>query len=80
MSPPRVLVVGATGAFGERLAAGLARDGFALVLAARGGARLAALRERLAPAAPEIATLAIDQADLDAARLAALKEIGRAHV
>jgi len=72
MSPPRVLVVGATGAFGERLAAGLARAGFALILAARGGARLAALRERLALAGPEIAALAIDQADLDAARLAAL--------
>ena len=73
MSPPRVLVVGATGAFGERLAAGLARSGFALILAARGGARLAALRERLAPAGADVATLAIDQADLDAARLAALK-------
>jgi saccharopine dehydrogenase-like NADP-dependent oxidoreductase len=73
MNPPRVLVVGATGAFGERLAAGLARAGFGLILAARQGARLAALRERLAPAGPEVATLAIDQADLDAARLAALK-------
>jgi saccharopine dehydrogenase-like NADP-dependent oxidoreductase len=73
MSPPRVLVVGATGAFGERLAAGLSRAGFALILAARGGARLAAVRERLAPAGAEIATLAIGHADLDAARLAALK-------
>jgi saccharopine dehydrogenase-like NADP-dependent oxidoreductase len=75
VSPPRVLVVGATGAFGERLAAGLARDGFALVLAARDRARLAVVRERLALAGAEIATLAIDQADLDAARLVALKNV-----
>jgi saccharopine dehydrogenase-like NADP-dependent oxidoreductase len=74
MSPPRVLVVGATGAFGERLATGLAQGGFALVLAARDGTRIAALRERLAPTCAEVATLAVDRADLDAVRLVALKD------
>jgi NAD(P)-dependent dehydrogenase (short-subunit alcohol dehydrogenase family) len=73
VSLPRVLVVGATGAFGRRLAAGLARDGFALILAARDGTRLAALREQLAPTGAQVETLAIDQASLDAERLAALK-------
>ena len=73
MSLPRVLVVGATGAFGERLAIGLARSRFPLVLVARGGGRLDALAGVLRSMGAEVATLALDRAALDGARLQALK-------
>ncbi|MEO3474590.1 DUF4166 domain-containing protein [Roseomonas sp. CAU 1739] len=65
----RVLLLGATGAFGSRLAEGLVRSGIGVVAMARGPDALAALAARLGPA---ITTLAIDRAGLDAARLRAL--------
>ena len=47
-----VLVVGATGAFGERLAEGLIRSGIAVIGAARNAARLDAVASRLGRASP----------------------------
>jgi len=61
-----VLVVGATGAFGERLAEGLIRSGFAVVGAARNTARLDALARRLGP---RFAVEPLDRSSIDAARL-----------
>jgi len=67
---PAVLLVGATGAFGERLAEGLIRSGIAVTGVARNKARLGILTERLGPlftAAP------MDRRAIDAAYLQALR-------
>ena len=69
----RVLLLGATGAFGARLAEGLVRAGIGVVAVARGASALAALAARLGPA---VTPLAMDRAGLDAGRLRAL---GAAH-
>src|ERR1700761_6015713 len=61
--PKRVLLVGATGVFGSNLAAMLCRiDGVELVLAARGAAALAELKERLDAGRPA-ATLSLQVFD-----------------
>jgi saccharopine dehydrogenase-like NADP-dependent oxidoreductase len=65
-----VLVVGATGAFGERLAEGLIRSGFAVIGAARNTARLEALAGRLGP---RFAVEPLDRSSIDAARLQELR-------
>jgi saccharopine dehydrogenase-like NADP-dependent oxidoreductase len=65
-----VLLVGATGAFGERLAEGLIRSGIAVIGVARDKTRLDVLARRLGP------TLAIEQLDrtrIDKACLQALR-------
>ncbi len=49
----RVLVIGASGVFGSRLAEGLLRSGFAIVLAGRDAARAEAVARRLRIAFPE---------------------------
>ncbi|MBR0650587.1 DUF4166 domain-containing protein [Roseomonas terrae] len=64
-----VLLLGATGAFGERLAEGLVRSGIAVLAAARREAPLRALAARLGPL---LTPLPMDRAGLDAARLRAL--------
>jgi saccharopine dehydrogenase-like NADP-dependent oxidoreductase len=74
VSLPRVLVVGATGAFGQRLAAGLGRDGFPLVIVARNRSRLEQLGGQLAQAGVDVAMAPLDQARLDAGRLIALRQ------
>jgi saccharopine dehydrogenase-like NADP-dependent oxidoreductase len=61
-----VLVVGATGAFGERLAEGLIRSGIAVIGAARNAARLDALARRLGP---RFTVEPLDRSTIDAARL-----------
>jgi NAD(P)-dependent dehydrogenase (short-subunit alcohol dehydrogenase family) len=66
-----VLVVGATGAFGERLAEGLIRSGFAVIGAARNTARLDALASRLGR---RFAVEPLDRSRIDAARLTELRE------
>jgi saccharopine dehydrogenase-like NADP-dependent oxidoreductase len=65
-----VLVVGATGAFGERLAEGLVRSGIAVIGAARNKARLDLLARRLGPrfAVEPLERSSIDTACLDALR------------
>jgi saccharopine dehydrogenase-like NADP-dependent oxidoreductase len=65
-----VLVVGATGAFGERLAEGLIRSGIAVIGAARNTARLDALARRLGP---RFAVEPLDRSRIDAARLLELR-------
>lgn len=65
-----VLVVGATGAFGERLAEGLIRSGIAVIGAARNTARLDALTRRLGP---RFAVEPLDRSRIDAARLRDLR-------
>ncbi|HEV7411362.1 MAG TPA: DUF4166 domain-containing protein [Bradyrhizobium sp.] len=65
-----VLVVGATGAFGERLAEGLIRSGFAVIGAARNTARLDVLARRLGRG---FAVEALDRSKIDAARLKELR-------
>jgi saccharopine dehydrogenase-like NADP-dependent oxidoreductase len=65
-----VLVVGATGAFGERLAEGLIRSGFAVVGAARNTARLDALARRLGP---RFAVEPLDRSSIDVSRLQDLR-------
>ena len=68
----RILLVGATGAFGSRLAARLATcPGIELVLAARSAAPLDDLRRRLAPTAvAELSTRIVDRAKPDDAMVA----------
>jgi saccharopine dehydrogenase-like NADP-dependent oxidoreductase len=61
-----VLVVGATGAFGERLAEGLIRSGIAVIGAARNTARLDALAMRLGRG---FAVEPLDRSRIDAAGL-----------
>jgi hypothetical protein len=65
-----VLVVGATGAFGQRLAEGLIRSGFAVIGAARNTARLDALARRLGP---RFTVQPLDRSGIDAARLQKLR-------
>jgi NAD(P)-dependent dehydrogenase (short-subunit alcohol dehydrogenase family) len=74
MTQARVLVLGATGAFGARLSAGLARSGFRLLIAARTPAPLAALAQELRAAGAQVETLAADRSSLTASRLADLTE------
>ena len=52
ISPPTVLVTGATAGFGEATAERFARDGARLVIAGRRGDRIAALARRLSAQAP----------------------------
>jgi saccharopine dehydrogenase-like NADP-dependent oxidoreductase len=65
-----VLVVGATGAFGERLAEGLIRSGFAVIGAARNTARLDVVARRLGR---RFAVEPLDRSRIDAARLQELR-------
>ena len=65
-----VLVVGATGAFGERLAEGLIRSGIAVIGAARNTARLDALARRLGP---RFAVEPLDRSSIDVSRLQELR-------
>src|SRR5882757_969022 len=65
-----VLVVGATGTFGERLAEGLIRFGIAVIGAARNPARLDALASRLGP---RFAVEPLDRSSIDAGRLRELR-------
>jgi saccharopine dehydrogenase-like NADP-dependent oxidoreductase len=65
-----VLVVGATGAFGERLAEGLIRCGFAVIGAARNTARLDDAARRLGRG---FAVEPLDRSSIDAARLQELR-------
>ena len=51
-----VLLIGATGAFGERLAEGLIRSGIAVIGAARNTARLDVLARRLGASRPNRST------------------------
>jgi hypothetical protein len=70
VTAPRILLLGATGAFGSRLAEGLVRSGLGVLAVARGQDALAMLAARLGPA---MAVLAADRGTLDAARLIALR-------
>jgi 3-oxoacyl-[acyl-carrier protein] reductase len=75
---PVALITGASSGIGEGIARRFARGGFRLVLAARRGERLAALKRELAPAAVE--TVAVDVTAADAPQRAvdaALKAFGR---
>jgi len=65
-----VLVVGATGAFGARLAEGLVRSGIAVIGAARNTPRLDALARRLGRG---FAVEALDRSRIDAAGLQGLR-------
>jgi hypothetical protein len=65
-----VLVVGATGAFGERLAEGLIRSGFAVVGAARNATRLDDVARRLGRG---FAVEQLDRSKIDAAGLQQLR-------
>jgi saccharopine dehydrogenase-like NADP-dependent oxidoreductase len=65
-----VLLVGATGAFGERLAEGLIRSGIAVIGVARNPARLDILARRLGPL---FAVEPFDRAGIDTACLLALR-------
>lgn len=67
----RVLVIGAGGVFGSRLAEGLLRNGFAVVLAGRDAARAEVVARRLQAMFPdaEIATARIDTATVTPADL-----------
>lgn len=71
----RVLLIGAAGVFGSRLAEGLARSGFDLTLAGRSRSRAEALAVRLRAAWPQVQ---IDSLALDAAQVTpnGLKETG----
>jgi saccharopine dehydrogenase-like NADP-dependent oxidoreductase len=64
------LVVGATGAFGARLAEGLIRSGIAVIGAARNTAHLDALARRLGP---RFAIEPLDRSSIDAAGLQELR-------
>lgn len=67
----RVLVIGAGGVFGSRLAEGLLRNGFSVVVAGRDAARAEAVARRLRAMFPdaEIATARIDTATVTPADL-----------
>lgn len=67
----RVLVIGAGGVFGSRLAEGLLRNGFGVVVAGRDAARAEAVARRLRAMVPdaEIATARIDTATVTPADL-----------
>jgi saccharopine dehydrogenase-like NADP-dependent oxidoreductase len=65
-----VLLVGATGAFGERLAEGLIRSGIAVIGVARNPARLGILARRLGPL---FAVEPLDRSNIDIACLHALR-------
>jgi saccharopine dehydrogenase-like NADP-dependent oxidoreductase len=65
-----VLLVGATGAFGERLAEGLIRSGIAVIGAARNKARLDVLARRLGP---RFAAEPLDRSEIDTACLHELR-------
>ncbi|HEV7881423.1 DUF4166 domain-containing protein [Bradyrhizobium sp.] len=65
-----VLLVGATGAFGGRLAEGLIRSGIVVIGVARNKARLDALARRLGPL---FAVEPLDRANIDAAGLQGLR-------
>lgn len=65
-----VLLVGATGAFGERLAEGLIRSGIAVIAVARDPARLQRLAQRLGR---NVSPLPRDRSDIDAAWLAGVR-------
>jgi saccharopine dehydrogenase-like NADP-dependent oxidoreductase len=65
-----VLLIGATGAFGERLAEGLIRSGIAVIGAARTTARLDVLARRLGPG---FAAEPLDRSTIDTASLYALR-------
>jgi saccharopine dehydrogenase-like NADP-dependent oxidoreductase len=65
-----VLLVGASGAFGERLAEGLLRSGIAVIGAARNTARLDALARRLGP---RFAVEPLDRSSIDVTRLQELR-------
>jgi saccharopine dehydrogenase-like NADP-dependent oxidoreductase len=65
-----VLLVGATGAFGERLAEGLIRSGIAVIGAARNKALLDVLARRLGP---RFAAEPLDRSEIDTARLHELR-------
>jgi NAD(P)-dependent dehydrogenase (short-subunit alcohol dehydrogenase family) len=65
-----VLLVGATGAFGERLAEGLIRAGIGVIAAARNRTRLEALAQRLGA---ELSIAVLDRNSIDADRLTALR-------
>jgi NAD(P)-dependent dehydrogenase (short-subunit alcohol dehydrogenase family) len=65
-----VLLVGATGAFGERLAEGLIRSGIAVIGVARNEARLDLLARRLGPG---LTIELLDRAGIDTACLLALR-------
>jgi saccharopine dehydrogenase-like NADP-dependent oxidoreductase len=67
---PAVLLVGATGAFGERLAEGLIRSGIAVIGVARNTARLDILARRLGPL---FAVEPLDRSRIDRACLLALR-------
>ena len=62
ISPPTVLVTGATAGFGEATAERFARDGARLVIAGRRGDRIAALARRLSAQAP-VHALTLDVRD-----------------
>ncbi|WP_376087184.1 saccharopine dehydrogenase NADP-binding domain-containing protein [Roseomonas sp. CCTCC AB2023176] len=53
-TPRRVLVLGGTGAFGERLVRGLAREEFAVIVGARGLPRVEALAREVGAAAAQL--------------------------
>jgi saccharopine dehydrogenase-like NADP-dependent oxidoreductase len=65
-----VLLVGATGAFGERLAEGLIRSGIAVIGAARNTARLDVVARRLGPL---FAVEPLERSSIDTACLLALR-------
>ena len=65
ISPPTVLVTGATAGFGEATAERFARDGARLVIAGRRGDRIAALARRLSAQAP-VHPLTLDVRDRSA--------------
>jgi saccharopine dehydrogenase-like NADP-dependent oxidoreductase len=65
-----VLLIGATGAFGARLAEGLIRSGIAVIGAARNTARLDVLARRLGP---RFTAEPLDRSEIDAACLNALR-------
>lgn len=66
-----VLLIGATGAFGERLAEGLIRVGISVVALARDAKRLASLAQRLGT---ECTTVPCDSGAIDAAVLTRLRQ------
>lgn len=70
MNGKAVLLIGATGAFGMRLAALLVEQGFTTLAVARDAGRLAALAARLGP---HCIPMAVERASLDVAALLALR-------
>ncbi|WP_296820303.1 SDR family NAD(P)-dependent oxidoreductase, partial [Brevundimonas sp.] len=69
----RVLVIGAGGVFGSRLAEGLLRNGFEVVVAGRSADRAAAVAERLrdAPASAVVRTAVVDTTRVTAEQIRA---------